>query len=169
MASDKNKATFEAIIQANKGIIYKVVNAYCHRPDDREDLAQEIMLQLWKSFGRYNDQYKVSTWMYRIALNVAISFYRKNLARQQVLVPISENTAHPANEEPQNHEQQLALLEQFISELKELDKALMLLYLEQKGQREIADILGISASNVSTKIARIKDNLKKKFLTYTPS
>lgn len=166
MVQKRNKIAFEKVIQENRGIIYKVVNTYCPRPDEREDLAQEIMLQLWKAFDKYDTKYKISTWMYRVALNVAISFYRKNQARQHLRIPIQETTAHPTEENPESHEQQLALLDQFIHELKELDKALMLLYLEQKGQQEIADILGISVSNVSTKIARIKDKLKQRFLTH---
>lgn len=169
MVQKRNKTAFEKVIQENQGIIYKVVNTYCPRPDEREDLAQEIMLQLWQAFDKYDAKYKISTWMYRVALNVAISFYRKSQTRQHLRIPIQETTALPAEEKPESHEQQLALLDQFIQELKELDKALMLLYLEQKGQQEIADILGISVSNVSTKIARIKDKLKQRFLTHNDS
>lgn len=164
MAIDENKKAFEKVIQANQGIIFKVVNTYCARPDDRDDLAQEIMLQLWKSFGKYDTKYKISTWMYRVALNVAISFYRKNQVWQNLHTPVQETMPHPAEEDSESHEQQLALLDQFIQELKELDKALMLLYLEKKGQQEIAEILGISVANVSTKIVRIKEKLKHRFL-----
>jgi RNA polymerase sigma factor (sigma-70 family) len=82
---------FLSVIETNKGIIYKVANAYCLNAEDRKDLIQEIVVQLWKSVNRYNDQYKYTTWMYRIALNTAISFYRKENRRKQLSSPLSEN------------------------------------------------------------------------------
>src|SRR5438874_123042 len=77
MKREAGKEEFLNLIQQNKGIIFKICNSYCHNKDDREDLAQEIIYQLWRSWHKFDPGYKFSTWMYRIALNVAITFYRK--------------------------------------------------------------------------------------------
>jgi len=157
---------FLSIIENNKGIIYKVANAYCGNPEDRKDLIQEIIVQLWRSFHRYNDQYKYTTWMYRIALNTAISFYRKENKRRQLSSPLSHNILDLADDNSAiETNTNIGYLQQFIAGLNELDKALMLLYLEEKSQKEIAGITGISETNVSTRIGRIKKMLKQKFAT----
>lgn len=157
---------FLSVIESHKGILYKVANSYCKDSEDRKDLIQEMMVQLWKSFENYTDQYKYSTWIYRIALNVAISFYRKENRRKEIANPLSDAVLDVADATlPTEKEQNLAILHQFIAELKELDKALMLLYLEEKSHKEIAEIIGISETNAATKIARIKTLLKQKFLT----
>lgn len=161
---DNSDEKFLAIIEANKGLLYKVANSYCRDVDDRKDLIQEITIHLWKSFERYDDHFKLSTWLYRIALNVAISFYRKEKPRKNNVTSLSETMIEIADEGQTNEtEDNINLLQQFISELKELDKALMLLYLDDKSYKEMADILGISETNVSTKISRIKEKLKIKF------
>lgn len=155
---------FLSVIEANKGIIYKVVNSYCNNEEDRKDLAQEIVLQIWRSFHTYDEQYKYSTWMYRIALNVAISFYRKTNTRKHISHEFTESIfSFPDLANDIETEKQASLLQQFISELKELDKALMLLYLEEKSYKEIAEITGLSETNVATKLSRIKIILKQKF------
>ncbi len=159
------KDTFLSVIEANKGIIYKIANSYCKDPEDRKDLFQEIVSHLWRSFNKYSDQYKYSTWIYRIALNVAISFYRKENRRKAVSSPLSESVFSLMDfDETKEMESNLRLLQQFIQELKDLDKALMLLYLEEKSHREIAEIIGITETNVATKIGRIKLLLKQKFM-----
>jgi RNA polymerase sigma factor (sigma-70 family) len=155
---------FQQIIEQYKGILFKIARTYCQDEDDRQDLVQEMMVQLWQSYHKYDDKFKVSTWLYRVSLNVAISFYRKNRVRKVSNVPLNEQTSQIQDVDKPEKEQQLKLLAQFINELNDLDKALMLLYLEDKSQAEIADILGISLSNVSTKVGRIKDKLKKNFL-----
>jgi len=155
---------FLLIIESNKGIIYKVVNAYCKDLEDRKDLFQEIVLQLWKSFPNYKEQFKHSTWIYKIALNIAISFYRKKIIRRNISDPFSESLFNLSDLQENNElETNLMLLQQFISELKELDKALILLYLDEKSYKEISEIIGISETNVGTKIHRIKEELKTKF------
>jgi RNA polymerase sigma factor (sigma-70 family) len=154
---------FQNIIQQHKGILYKVARAYCPNEDDRQDLIQEMMIQVWQSKHRYNNQFKFSTWLYRISLNVAISFYRKNTTRANKHTMLNEQTQQIPTEDKTADERQLSLLEKFISELKEIDKALMVLYLEDKSHAEIAEILGMSISNVGTKIGRIKDKLKTRF------
>ena len=154
---------FQELIEQHKGILFKVARTYCQDEDDRQDLIQEIMLQIWQSFHKYNEKFKISTWLYRISINVAISFYRKNAVNKNKIISLNEQISQIKEDEKTETEQHLSLLDQFISELKELDKALMLLYLEDKSHNEIADILGISVGNIGTKIGRIKDKLKQRF------
>ena len=165
MHSEKSDI-FLSVIETNKGIIYKVANAYCIHAEDRKDLIQEIIVQLWKSFDRYNDQYKYTTWMYRIALNVAISFYRKENSRKKLTDPFPDNILDLVDDNAITEtDKNIGHLKQFIAGLKELDKALMLLYLEEKTHKEIGEITGISETNVATRIGRIKKILKQKFST----
>ena len=125
---------------------------------------QEIIFQLWRAFPGFDERNKLSTWMYRVALNVAISFYRKENNENQLFVPWSENLMDfSTGEEPDGTN--LSLLQLFINELKELDRALMLLYLEEKSGKEMAEILGLSEANIRTKINRIKEQLKQRFST----
>ncbi len=160
---DKNNI-FISVIVAHKGILYKVANAYCKDSEDRKDLIQEIYMQLWKSFANYNDGYKYSTWIYRISLNVAISFYRKENSRTKISGSFfDEILIFSDTSETDETKTNFDLLQQFIAELKDLDKALMLLYLEEKGYKEIAEIIGYSETNVATKIGRIKVKLKERF------
>lgn len=160
---DKNDL-FISVIESHKGILYKISNAYCKDSEDRKDLIQEIYIQLWKSFDNFNDDYKYSTWIYRISLNVAISFYRKEKSRSKISNPYNIDVFEVADtENNEDEESNLGILQKFIAELKELDKALILLYLEEKSYKEIADIIGYSETNVATKIGRIKLKLKEKF------
>jgi RNA polymerase sigma-70 factor (ECF subfamily) len=155
---------FEAYISENKGLLYKIAGAYCKDPDDRKDLVQEIIIQLWQAFGRFNHSVKLSTYTYRIALNVAISFYRKDVRRRENTTGFSESLVEIfADEETDESEQQISHLQHFISELKEVERAIMLLYLEDRSQKEIGEILGISPTNVSTRVGRIKEKLRIKF------
>lgn len=163
MQAEEKKKLFLETMGQHKGILYKVARAYCPNEDDRQDLIQEMMIQIWQSIHKYNHQFKISTWLYRISLNVAISFYRKNTARIDRYTVLSEQSAQLPNEDKIEIEQQLNILEQFISELKEIDKALMILYLDDRSHAEIAGVLGMSVSNVGTKIGRIKDKLKTRF------
>ncbi len=161
-----HQAIFLDVINTHKGIVYKIANAYCADAEDRKDLVQEIIIQLWKSFSKYDAQYRYSTWIYRIALNTAISFYRKEKHRKAVTYPFSDDLLQwaDAGYNPQK-DNQLGMLQQFIASLKDLDKALMLLYLEEKSLKEIAAIMELSVTNVATKIGRIKKKLHQKFLT----
>lgn len=154
---------FVSLVQTHKGILYKVAGLYCKNEQDRKDLVQEIIVQLWRSFDRYDEQYRHSTWIYRIALNVAISFYRKESSRKKIAGPLTEGIIHfSGNDAAEEKDSDLGMLQEVIAGLKELDKALMLLYLEEKSHKEIARIMGISETNVATKINRIKQVLKQK-------
>ncbi|HQQ96326.1 MAG TPA: sigma-70 family RNA polymerase sigma factor [Cyclobacteriaceae bacterium] len=151
---------FTGYIRENRGIIFKICRSYCADQDDREDLAQEIVYNLWKSFGTYDTALRFSTWMYRVALNVAISFYRRE-RKHKDHDEFSERLI--VYEDDWEKESNLKLLQGFIQELKEIDKAIILLYLEDKGHREIAEITGFTETNVSTRISRIKETLRVKF------
>ncbi|PSL46045.1 RNA polymerase sigma-70 factor (ECF subfamily) [Chitinophaga niastensis] len=159
-----DKAAFLQLIQENRRIIFKICTSYCYNQYAREDLAQEIIYQLWKSSSSYNADYKFTTWMYRIALNVAISFYRKGKSSNRT-VPVTEHLiAIEEVEEPvEEIEEQISLLQQYINQFNELDRALMILYLEEKSYREIGEILGITETNVATKLSRLKARLKQNF------
>jgi RNA polymerase sigma factor (sigma-70 family) len=158
-----DNSSFISVIENHKGIIYKIAHSYCRHEEDRKDLVQEIILQLWRSFRNYNDQYKLSTWIYRIALNVSISFFRKEKRRENFSQPIPGNILFLPEENSDELNEDLKQLHQFISELKELDRALMILYLDEKSQKEMAEILGLSPTNVATKISRIKVKLRERF------
>lgn len=162
MTEPTARESFSALIEQHRGIIIKICNSYCHNRHEREDLAQEISYQLWRSWKQYQPGYTFSTWMYRVALNVAISWYRKE-KRSVPVVAMDEDMDMADTDKGDPKEENIRLLQSFIRELKELDRALILLYLESKPYKEIAEILGISETNVATRISRIKDILKQKF------
>ena len=158
------KEKFIRIIKDYQNLIYKICNNYCSNSDDRKDLEQEILYQLWKSFKRYDGRVKLSTWIYKVALNTAISFYRndKKHSKNRIKIDVSIISL-PEQEYNPEIDEKIKLLYAFIEKLNEIDKALMLLYLDSNKYTEIAEILGISESNVSTKISRIKKALKTYF------
>jgi len=162
--STKDEIEFARLMNQHKGIIFKVVNSYCQHQDDRQDLAQEILTAMWLAIEKYNEEYKFSTWMYRIALNIAISYYRKDSKRQdkpnvddEQLINIADLTV----EEDKNEE--IKQLYRFIGQLEKLNKAIMILYLESESYESIANSLGLSKTNVATRIGRIKATLADQF------
>lgn len=164
MMKQYNNDDFLKQLETHKLIIYKICKAYCINSHNRDDLAQEITYQLWKSYSRFNGSVKFSTWMYRVALNVAITFYRQNQKSDALIHPLeTEMEFEDKKENSALLEKNIELLQQFINTLKELDKALMILYLEEKSYSEISDILGITETNVATRISRVKEKLKQKF------
>ena len=160
MPTTELQERFQTRIEEHKKILYKVCNSYCWNRDDREDLAQEITIQLWRSFPRFDERRRFSTWMYRIALNVAISFYRRESTRTRYvlsderLLDVVDVTVAPESGD-------LALLYRFIDKLEPLNKALVLLFLDGNSYREIGEILGISETNAATKINRLKNTMKR--------
>lgn len=160
--SEKDK--FIRIIKDHKRIIYKVINSYCKDFEDRKDLEQEIIIQLWKSLKSYNENFKLSTWIYRIALNVAISHYRKDQKRQKSNTSIDEEifriVVDDSDEEQKGRSE---LLYHFINQLDTFNKAIIILYLDDNSYKDISEILGITETNVGTKISRIKKQLKECF------
>jgi RNA polymerase sigma-70 factor, ECF subfamily len=155
---DKRQQEFEALLQSHQGIVFKVANTYCWQPDDRADLVQDILAQLWRAWPQYDASRTLSTWMYRIALNVAISSVRKASRDRALAVPLEEDLHDALAAETTQPAQ--ARLQAFIERQAPLDRALLLLYLEDKSQREIAEILGITSTNVSTKISRMKQKIR---------
>ena len=162
--STKIKEEFLELLEKNKKLLLKIANVYGKNNEEIKDLVQEITLQLWKSFPDYNPEFAVSTWMYRIALNVSISFYRKEKSRKK-LHQNFEQQAHIFYLEEQIFDERFKQLYQLIEQLKAFEKALIVLYLEGKKNTEIAEILGISATNVSTILNRIKTKLSNNFKT----
>ena len=160
--SDRHEA-FSDLLQRHRGIVFKVANTYARRAEDRDDLAQEIAAQLWHAWPRYDPARSFSTWMYRVALNVAISHVREQSVRgRHDAVPLDDDLHDIADAGGTDHErdQQIRLLQDFIRRQTPLDRALLLLYLDDRPQREIAEILGIGESNVSTKIGRLKQRIR---------
>ncbi|MFZ2236676.1 MAG: sigma-70 family RNA polymerase sigma factor [Dokdonella sp.] len=162
MSSESIQQRFAALLDEHRKIVFKVANTYCRDADDRADLVQEIAAQLWRAFPGYDPRRSFSTWMYRIALNVAISSLRSQRQRVERFVALDEDLHDIADDNAVDPvaEQQLRMLHGFIAELAPLDRALLLLYLEDRRQAEIADILGISESNVATKISRLKQRIR---------
>lgn len=160
--SDETRQRFATLLEQHHGIVAKVAGTYAWQAEDRADLMQEIAAQLWRAFPRFDERRVFSTWMYRIALNVAISFVRDNSRRACTGVPLDEERHDIADDnaiDPER-EQQVALLHHFIQCQPPLDRALLLLYLEDRSQREIAETLGLSETNVATKIGRLKQRLR---------
>ena len=163
MTTNEARDAFGTLLQRNSGIVFKVANSYAQDIDDRAELAQEIAVQLWHAYPNYDPTRSFSTWMYRIALNVAISHLRHlELRRRHDAVPLDDalHDVVDGNAADPEQQQRLHLLQGFIARQPPLDRALLLLYLEERPQREIADILGITESNVSTKIGRLKQRIR---------
>jgi RNA polymerase sigma factor (sigma-70 family) len=162
MTTPELQERFQTVVDQHKKILYKICNSYCRNRDYREDLAQEIIIQLWRSFDKFDERYRFSTWMYRIALNVAISFYRRENRRTRYVIAGEEHLLE-ALDETTNQPEEILLLYDFIEGLDPLNKALVLLYLDGNNYQEIAEVLGISETNVATKISRLKNEMKQRF------
>ncbi|NGP89924.1 RNA polymerase sigma factor [Fodinibius halophilus] len=163
-----NSEDFLNALASHKGIVYKVANSYSRNDASKKDLIQEIIVQLWLSFDKYDDDYKLSTWIYRIALNVSISYYRKEKRRRVISQPLPDELLHIDTVEKEVSKQpEVEKLQRLIKELKELDRAIIMLSLDGYDQQEIADIMGISVTNVSTRKSRAKKKLRQKFETDT--
>lgn len=160
MTLTRDEAGFLQVLQTHKGIIYKVVRAYEKDDESRKDLLQEIILQLWRSFSSYDQRYALTTWIYRIALNVCISAYRRERRRAGINLEWKEDVMYLADESLTSEMQdKVEELYQAIHDLRELDRALILLYLDGFSQQEMANVMGLSVTNVSTRIGRIKQQL----------
>ncbi|MBA7486155.1 ECF RNA polymerase sigma factor SigG [subsurface metagenome] len=161
MIVDKNK--FIKIVKGNQAIINKICFGYTRNVEDRHDLKQEILIQLWKAYPKFNHESQLSTWIYRIALNTAISNFRKSKRKIQESELSQSNHQMPEVNDNTELDENIVQLYQLIYQLNDLEKAIMLLYLDDKPYKVIADIIGISETNVATKINRIKSKLKNQF------
>ena len=143
-------------VRAHAGIIHKVGWAYGRDASDREDLEQEILLQLWRSRASFDGHAAFSTWMYRVALNTAITFRR----RQRAWLPLEREPTMPAPQPGQaEHADDLRVLYAAIARLSPVEKAVVLLWLDERSYEEIADTVGTTAKNVSVRLARIRAKL----------
>lgn len=149
---------FIAAIKENEGTLFKIAAVYTNSREDKNDLVQEIIYQLWKSYDSFQQKASINTWIYRVALNVAIhqlKVSRKNVAT----IPIEEHAlSYPENKDEQ--EEKWLLFRQQVSNLNLLDKAIVMLYVDGKSYAEIAEIIGVSTTNVGTKMSRIKEKLR---------
>lgn len=151
---------FLQIITENQGIIHKVCSVYCDLDEDRRDLFQEILAQLWKSYPSFRNESKFSTWMYRVALNTAITSFKKD-KRKPDKSGISYESLQLAEEiYDTREEEQIRILNKAVSQLSGIEKSIILLFLEDKKYEEIAEITGITQNYVRVKMNRIKKKLK---------
>ena len=155
--SDIEKAFIE-LIRQNERLIYKVCSVYASDGFPLADLYQDVVYNLWKSFPKFRHDSSLSTWMYRVALNTCITDIRKELKRPKhvAVLDLSESLI-----EPESMEEDIREMYRLIHQLKTLERAIILLWLEEKSYQEIADITGLTLNNVATKLKRIKEKLKK--------
>lgn len=158
-------ADFLAALHEYQPLVRRVCRLYCQDADDRQDLFQEIVLQLWRAWPRYVPQpgAKLSTWLYRIALNVAISNLRQR-TRRPAAVGLEDEAALHLAQPPDGstyEPEELAALYAAINRLSAVDKAFVLLYLEDRPYEEMADILGLTQNNVRVKMHRVQEKLRR--------
>ncbi len=171
MTGRQHQQRFTALLHEHRKIVFKVAAIYARTPEDRADLEQEIRTQLWRAFGRYDERRgKFSTWMYRIALNVAISQARRRPRHgTERFEPLESHHLETigGGTEIAEPDERIRTLYAFIAALDPLNRALMMLYLEDRSYAEIADVLGISQTNVATKVNRIKQTLRERMTAHT--
>jgi RNA polymerase sigma-70 factor (ECF subfamily) len=156
MGQKKDEARFLELIQKHQSIIHKICFMYCRNTADKEDLYQEITLQLWKSFATFKGQAAFSTWMYRVALNTAISLTKK----PRIYTDAGKISELPCKYyETDDFSDDVRTLYIAISKLKKVEKGIILLWLEEKSYEEIAETIGITVKNVSVRLVRIKSRL----------
>lgn len=159
---DRDETGFLTHIGEHAGIVRKIAASYSRSAADRHDLEQEIVAQVWKSYPDYDGRRPFSTWMYRVALNVAISIARSQRWNDPPAASLDEHAVETIGDDGASAEREddVRRLQAFIAGLDELNRALIVLYLEERSYREIAEILGISETNVATKINRVKQQLR---------
>ena len=150
------KEFMDHILQ-NEQMLYKICNIYSSSYEERQDLKQEIIYQLWRSFSSFRGQSKFQTWMYRVALNTAIYFNRK---KSHILADLS-NVEVEDDESWKDREEKLNTLYRSIRTLNQIDRAIIFLYLEKNSYEQIGEITGITTKNVSVRIVRIKEKLRQ--------
>ena len=166
MTDDKIKEQFLDILEKNIGILIKLSRVYTKVAQDRDDLINDITLELWKSFKSFNGDSKISTWIYRVAINTAMNYKRKrkNDSLFVSLTDFKKEDVFPWLAE-QDNSSELEILYNCIDELNEINKAIILLYLDGNSHDEISEIMGISKTNVGTRIGRIKEQIKTLAIT----
>ena len=167
---DSARNRFQALLAQHEKIVFKVANTYCRNVEDRHDLAQDICVQAWRSFGSYDATRPFSTWMYRVALNVAISSVRSAGRRERDTVSLDDRSLDVADDRatPNEPDERVRALHDVIDRLDALNRALMLLYLEERSYRDIAEVLGMTETNVATKLNRLKQRIRAGIVTNEP-
>ena len=161
MQDNTQETTFLQLVKEHQKMIHKICNLYGHTPHEREDLFQEIVVQLWKGYPGFRGDAKFSTWLYRVALNTAISGLRKKEKNIAYVDPsILPATFHDFNDNNPDQEQ-LQQLYEAIRKLNEIDRAIVMLYLEDRSYEEMEEVLGITQNNLRVKMNRIKEKLRK--------
>jgi RNA polymerase sigma factor (sigma-70 family) len=162
----ESEAAFLAEVNQNIGIVHRVCHTYFSRDTaEREDLFQDIMYQLWKSYPQFKGESKFSTWMHKVALNTAITYIRRS-TRKPRSEELTDSIAHtPDMNEPMHRGGEVQRLYEAIGRLTDIDKAIILLHLEDQGYDEIASITGLTKTNVSVRLVRIKRALKENLQT----
>jgi RNA polymerase sigma factor (sigma-70 family) len=150
---------FLSLLQNHKGILHKVSRIYMDKPEDREDLIQEIILQLWNSFNSFKEQSQFSTWMYRVAINTAILYYKKENKRTDTQVLSSEYDIKDEGVDDTKNKQ-LEIFYKAVQELNSIEKAVIFYFMEGKSHKEIGDNLGISEVNARVKLNRTKEKIQ---------
>ncbi|MNJ97141.1 ECF RNA polymerase sigma factor SigW [compost metagenome] len=147
-------------VETHKGIIHKISRMYMDDDDDQKDLFQEIICQLWKSYDSFNHQSKFSSWMYRVALNTAIVYFKKQKRKEDAYATIAQEIEVPTDD-AETKEIQLAHFYKALQQLDKIEKALMFYFLEDYSHKEIGENLGISEGNARVKLNRAKNKLKE--------
>lgn len=157
--SNHQEKEFLRLIETNKGIIHKVSKMYMDSSDDQEDLFQEIILQLWKAYPSFKSNSKFSTWMYRVALNTALVYFKKE-KRKVDKTPLNEQIDIADFSDNHEKEEKLSYFYKAVQELNAIEKALIFLFLEDQSHKEIAHNLGITEVNARVKLNRTKEKLQ---------
>jgi RNA polymerase sigma-70 factor (ECF subfamily) len=161
MVDKDKKSRFLEQVEQNQDIVHKICALYAMTADERKDLNQDIICQLWKSYLSFRGDSKFTTWMYRVALNTALLNVRRNRHRVRTKSLKTHHDDIPMENVSRDKQRKIGRLYEAISRLHPFDRAIILLYLEQCSYKEIADVTGISESNVSVRLVRIKKKLKE--------
>ena len=156
-----NQEQFVQFINENEGILFKVSTLYTNSDADVQDLRQEMIYQLWRSFDSFKGNSKRSTWMYRVALNTAMVYLKKKKRVVTSGIEIDERLLQRIDVTNNKEEEQIKKLYDTIKKLSDIERGIIMLYLEGKSHEEIAEIIGFTTTNVGTRIGRIKKKLKK--------
>lgn len=151
---------FIQLLNQNQKIIHKVGNLYMNWQEDKEDLFQEITLQAWKAFSQFRGDAKFSTWLYRVALNTAITFFRKD-KKNAFIATVCDIPELVLQSDTDSIEDKMIAMYKAIADLSKIDKAIVMLYLEDYSYAEISEIIGITANNIAVKMNRIKVKLRE--------
>lgn len=155
-------ATFLRLLRANEGRLRRLSRVYGRDTDDQNDLYQEMLVALWRSLPSFRGDAKVSTWLYRVALNTALSHRRRQVARKEVSLedrPADWRDTRPRADERLAEKENVARLYAAIGRLGGVDKALIMMYLDDRSYREMSEVLGLSETNVGVKLHRIRHRL----------